>query len=86
MKIVNVDFITEKELEVMELVQASASESTIEQACQVALANLQKAAEKIGADAIIRTKLNHCMIEGKVTLLAYGTAVKYRDCYEFQQF
>lgn len=86
MIVVNVDYVPDKELEVVGLVQGVGESISLQEATERALIAMQEEGNKLKADAIVNTRIDSVMGTHGIQTLAYGTAVKYRVCYELQQF
>ena len=101
MLMVNVDYIPNKELEVLGIVEGSFMEtfsdtsthslSTYQELLntgrQKAIHKMSNEAKRLGGEAIINLRFaTHTPINGVVELFVYGTAVKYKISNELQQF
>lgn len=86
MLVVNVDYVSDKELEVLGLVQGNASGAHLEEATAKAVENMKQAAGKLKADVIVSTRFNTIVTPAGIQVLAYGTAAKYHITYDLQQF
>lgn len=86
MLVVNVDYVSNKELEVLGLVEGIASGEHLEGTTVKAVEVMTQAAKKLKADAIVNTRFNSIVTPIGIQVLAYGTAVKYQIAYDLQQF
>ncbi|MGL4738216.1 MAG: heavy metal-binding domain-containing protein [Cellulosilyticaceae bacterium] len=86
MLVVNVDYVSDKELEVLGLVEGIASGERLEGVTTKAVEVMQQAAKKVKADAIVNARFNTIVTSTGIQVLAYGTAVKYHITYDLQQF
>ncbi|MGL4344224.1 MAG: heavy metal-binding domain-containing protein [Cellulosilyticaceae bacterium] len=86
MLIVNVDYISDKELDVLEMVEGTGEAVSIGDAKDEAIKGIKQKAKLLKADAVVNVRFESCMNGNEVQVLAYGTAVKYHAAYELQQF
>ena len=77
MILVNTDYITGKEFEMLGLVKGSTIQSKME-ARNLATQRMVKEAEAVGADAVVNIRyVSASVMQGAAEVLAYGTAVKF---------
>ncbi len=104
MKLVNIDYIPGKELEVLEIVKGTVVQSKnfgkdfmagmktlvggeivgytemLNEARQIAVKRMVDEAQALGADAIINIRYgSSSVMQGSAEVIAYGTAVKYKN-------
>lgn len=99
MKIVNTDYINDHEVELLGIVKGIGVEinnndieqgnlyaQLIEKAYNQALKKMISEASERKAEAIINVKVENEVSEGVIEVFIYGTAVRYKENYESQQF
>ena len=78
MILVNTDYISGKELQILGLVRGSTIQTKMDEARALANKRMIQQAESLGADAIVNVRYaTSAIMAGAAEVMAYGTAVKF---------